>query len=52
MTGNTYNARPATLLKSAVDMESQWRRMSRIIPTNIMLQAYIHKIQPTVKDDL
>jgi hypothetical protein len=52
MTNDTYDAMAAGLLNSTVQIESARRRMSRILPSNRPLGAYIHGSPPSVEDDL
>ena len=52
MTHATYDARADSLLNSAVQIELQRWRVSRILPCNRPLQAYIHWSPPSIEDDL
>jgi len=52
MTNDTYDARAAVLRHSTVLIESTRRCMSRIIPGNRPLRAYIHRSPPRIEDDL
>ena len=52
MTHHTYYAWAAGLINSTVQIESPRRRMSRILPSNRPLGAYIHGSPPSVEDDL
>ena len=52
ITNDTYVARAAGLLNSTMSIESLRRRMSRIIPSNTLVGAYIHCSPPSIEDDL
>jgi len=52
MTNDTYDARAAGLLNSAVQIQSPRRRMSTIIPSNRPLAAYIHWSPTSIEYDL
>ena len=52
MTNNTHDSRVAGLLNCTVQIKLPWRCMSRIMPTNRTLQAYIHWSPPSIEDDL
>jgi len=51
-THNTYDAWAASLLNSAVQIESPWWHMSRILPCNRPVRAYIHWSPPCIDNDL
>lgn len=51
-TNNTYDDMAASLLNSAVYIESPWWRMSRMIPKHWPLQANIHWSSPSIKTHL
>jgi len=51
-TKDPYDARAPSLLNSEVQLEAPQRRMSRIIPNNRMLLAYIYICPPSIKADL
>ena len=52
MTNDTYDARAAGLLNSAVQIESPRRCMSRFIPSNRPRREYIHRSSPRIENDL
>jgi len=52
MTNNSYNARAAGLIDSAVPIEMPQRCMSGIISSNRMLGAHIHRSPQSIKYDL
>jgi len=52
VTNDKYDARPAGLLNSAVQIESPRRIMSRIIRSNWKLRVHIHRSPPSIKYDL
>jgi len=52
MTNDTYHAMDAGLHNSAMQIESPWRRMSRVIPIYPTPQAYINSGPPSIEYDL
>jgi hypothetical protein len=49
---DTYDARAAGFIHSAVKMESSQSGMSRSIPANWKLRVHIYRSPPTIKHDL
>jgi len=52
MTNNTYDARAASLLNSAVQIDLPQMWLSKIIPSNTTLPAHIHRSPPRSKYEL
>ena len=52
MTNNTYDARVASPLISAVQIESPPSHISGIVPSSTTLRAHIDRSLPSIKYDL
>jgi len=48
MRNDTYDASAAGLLNCTVQIQSPWRSMSRVFPSNRTLQVYIHWSTPSI----
>ena len=52
MTNNIYDTRAACLFDSTVQIETPWRCVSGMIPSNRMYRALIHRSPPSMEYDL